>query len=77
MEDKPCDDKFTAFTNIADSVEEKMIPKPVKPDDDRAQKRSRMYSRVDRFFLILFPLMFLLFNGVYWYTYATNVTKVQ
>ena len=30
-----------------------------------------------RFFLILFPLMFLLFNGMYWYTYAKNVKKVQ
>jgi len=41
-----------------------------------ALKRKKMYTRVDRFFLVTFPLMFLVFNGVYWFTYLQFTTLI-
>ena len=33
------------------------------------QKRRRRYQKIDRFFLVVFPLMFILFNAGYWICY--------
>jgi hypothetical protein len=33
------------------------------------QKQSQRYNKIDRFFLVLFPLMFLTFNLIYWIAY--------
>ncbi|XP_023327976.1 glycine receptor subunit alpha-2 isoform X2 [Eurytemora carolleeae] len=39
-----------------------------------ALQRKHMYTKVDRFFLVTFPLMFIVFNSVYWYTYLQFVS---
>lgn len=43
------------------------------------QKLSQKQAKIDRFFLVLFPLLFLLFNCVYWaaYYYAHPVIQVE
>ena len=33
------------------------------------QKRRKRYYRIDRFFLVIFPLMFVAFNVCYWIYY--------
>jgi len=80
---RSCDQKCTGFTELGDSVEldrndEKMTTRvlpssPSSPmaDAELQKMRLRMYAKIDRFFLILFPVMFLSFNGVYWYTYVS------
>ena len=59
-----------------------MVPTPVSPR--RAlilarQKEALRHAKIDRFFLVLFPLLFLIFNVVYWlaYYYAHPVIKVD
>ena len=43
------------------------------------QKQALRHAKIDRFFLILFPLLFLIFNVVYWlaYYYAHPVITVD
>ena len=43
------------------------------------QKQNQKHAKIDRFFLVFFPLMFLVFNCVYWaaYYYAHPVITVQ
>lgn len=33
------------------------------------QKQALRHAKIDRFFLVLFPLLFLLFNCIYWVAY--------
>ena len=40
------------------------------------QKRRR-YAKIDRFFLVAFPLMFLVFNIVYWLYYYQNPMNIN
>lgn len=60
------------------------ITRPTTLDPKRAlilhrQKQALRHAKIDRFFLILFPLLFLIFNVVYWlaYYYAHPVIKVD
>ena len=32
-------------------------------------KQNQRYAKIDRFFLVLFPLLFLVFNCIYWIAY--------
>ena len=43
------------------------------------QKQSLRHAKIDRFFLVLFPLLFLVFNVVYWtaYYYAHPVIELE
>ena len=36
------------------------------------QQRKKRYQRIDRFFLVFFPIMFGLFNCGYWYAFYVN-----
>merc|ERR1712008_571932 len=60
------------------------ITRPTTLDPKRAlllarQKQALRHAKIDRFFLIFFPLLFLIFNVVYWlaYYYAHPVIKVD
>lgn len=82
---RSCGQKCTGFTELGDTVEQDMNDKcdkmttrviPASPGSPVAEGemqkiRQRMYAKIDRFFLILFPMTFIGFNGVYWYTYLS------
>jgi len=75
------DDQSTGFTHITGSSDLHMRMNNSKPsglneketENEKITKRNKMYAKVDRFFLTLFPVLFLLFNAAYWYTYVKNV----
>jgi len=79
---RSCGEKCTGFSELvntsevdrteqSDKLAATVVPPSPVADGEMDKRRKRMYAKIDRFFLILFPLMFLSFNGVYWYTYVS------